>query len=166
MLEDQYTEQLVKGKPGSGEIGKVVIAALVITAGLVTTMITGWGLFLLAGGITLLVFAVRSMKFEYEYIIVNGDIDLTKIIAMTKRKPLRSISSEVITAMDSADSPKAKNDMEVGEYTVYDYTDGTENSPVYAIYTTDKGKKEMHLLQLSEKSLRLMKQVLKKRSLI
>ncbi len=164
--QDQYSEQLVKGKAGGGEISKIVIAALVITAGMVVTTMTGLGLFVIAGGIAFLIYSIRAMKFEYEYIIVNGDIDLTKIIAMQKRKPLRSIPQDSITAMDRADSAKTQNDMEVGDCDVYDYTDGTEESPVYAIYTVNKGKTEIHLLQLSEKSLEQMKFVLKKRSLI
>ena len=94
-MSDYYTEQLVKKQAGMKDI---VIKAALVAVTIVSVLIV----FLFPFGIILPVLAVildvlmfRRLNVEYEYLFVNGDLDIDKIIDVYKRQVYRNSSDQV-----------------------------------------------------------------------
>ncbi|MCM1132319.1 MAG: DUF6106 family protein [Ruminococcus flavefaciens] len=124
---DNFAEQLVKKQPTKSDRTKHIIA-LVIGMGLVlffvaTSILTigSGGLFGFLG-IILAVFtgimtfiSHRNTQVEYEYTFTNGDLDIDKIIAQSKRKEMISTQVSKFTAFGKYDLsvPEETADMTV-----------------------------------------------------
>lgn len=138
---DNFAEQLVKKQLTKSDKTRNMIA-LVIGIGLtlffiVTSILTigSGGLFAFLG-IILAVFSgimtyinQRNNKIEYEYTFTNGDIDIDKIIAQSKRKEMISTQISKFTAFGKYDLsvPEETDDM-----TVVYATDNIESHEYYA----------------------------------
>ncbi len=128
-----------------------------------TVLLTSFGLFFLAGGIFIIVQAVQRFNVEYEYLILNGDIDIAKIISKKSRKNLRSISAENIQYMAALTNEYAKNDLDIKkQLKIFNYTDGTpDKDSYYVVFENKNGKEAAYILDLDQKSLDIMKDALK-----
>ncbi len=161
---DNYSERLVKGRVGSDAF-IMVAAGVILAAGGVamTVLLTSFGLFFLAGGIFIIVQAVQRFNVEYEYLILNGDIDIAKIISKKSRKNLRSISAENIQYMAALTNEYAKNDLDIKkQLKIFNYTDGTpDKDSYYVVFENKNGKEAAYILDLDQKSLDIMKDALK-----
>ena len=85
-MSDYYTEQLVKKR---ADMKDVFIKALLVALTIVSVLIVflfPFGIILPVGMIVLDVFMFRRMNVEYEYLYVNGDLDIDKIMNKAKRK--------------------------------------------------------------------------------
>lgn len=137
---DNFAEQLVKKEPtGADKIKKMtylvggiavtlILAALgIIFLGrgiitfilLVTAAASGYGTF----------FLFRSTKVEYEYTFTNGDLDIDKIIAQTKRKEMLTIQVSKFTNFGKYDE---KTPEETSDMTVILATDNIASHEFYA----------------------------------
>lgn len=102
---DTFAEQLIYKYPSSKDNAtKFLIYAVAIILALVTIMLTiptwfgGFGL-VLAGGIAWLGYYLGTKQYiEYEYIITNGEIDIDKIVAKSKRTRLLTVKVSTFTA--------------------------------------------------------------------
>ena len=70
--------------------------ACVLLAGIITSYLAVVGLFLLIGGIYVVWYVFSCQKVEYEYSLAGDELDISKIIALRKRKrickvPVREI---------------------------------------------------------------------------
>ncbi len=96
---DSYAEQLVEKKNTTQDqtmkltilIGSVLIAILII---IVTFSFLVFFSFLLGGGIVYLGYILcLNYEIEYEYIVTNGELDIDKIKAKTKRSRMITVKA-------------------------------------------------------------------------
>ncbi len=164
---DKFNEKLVEGKPGALDLLMAFGSFLVIFVGVVCSIKFSWGVFIIALGI-FGAFAFRgSQKIEWEYSLVNGDTEISKIIDKKNRKTVRSIALSDITAFDKATSDKAKNDLSLKQQvTIDDYT-GKNSKPedCYVLYSNLNGKNHITILELDEKCVEHYKFYLKQKTL-
>ena len=167
---DKTNERIVNGKAESKTYLAMVGCILLMLVGVVLLLLlpTVGFLVIMAGGY--LIYMVKDgLSVEYEYTLINGDIDIAKILSKSRRKELRSIEVKDITYMDFADSDKVKNDLEVkkGQAVNKNNTDGfsqqddtREGKPV-AIYSKSGEKEYIEIFDFDEKCVTHMKDVLK-----
>ena len=132
---DSFKEQLVTRKPDNTVFIKragIFVAALFIAVllfvflnvmSLILIALLFWGAYIL----------IRNFDVEYEYICTNGDLDIDKITAKSKRKRLISIEIKNATDFGIVEN-KAFNK----EYSIIDATSGEgENKSDYYIACRD-----------------------------
>ena len=161
---EKYAERLVKGRVGSDAFLIMGIGGALMVAGIaITILLTSFGLFLVLIGGFICSQAVSRFKVEFEYLILDGDIDVAKIYAKKSRKNIRSISAEEIQYMAPMSNDRARNDLEVKrQLKIYDYTEkSSDTSNYYIVFENHNGKESAYILDLEGKSLDLMKEALK-----
>ena len=87
-MGDYYTEQLVKRKTaGSVMLAKIALIALTVFS---ATLVFMMPLFIIAPVIMVCIdiFVFRNMDVEFEYLFVNGNLDIDKIMSKAKRKKI------------------------------------------------------------------------------
>lgn len=102
---DTFAEQLVYKYPSSKDNAKkfliyavAIVLALVIIVLTIPTWFGGFGL-VLGGGVAWLGYFLGTRQYvEYEYIITNGEIDIDKIVAKSKRTRLITVKVSTFTA--------------------------------------------------------------------
>ena len=137
-MSDYYTEQLVKKQAGMKDI---VIKAALVAVTIVSVLIV----FLFPFGIILPVLAVildvlmfRRLNVEYEYLFVNGDLDIDKIMNKAKRKRMFSANVNDLEILAPADS------IEVRQYQkakTYNYSSGSGQAALYAL-VSERGEQK------------------------
>lgn len=91
-MGDYYTEQLVKRKtPVSAYIIMGALALMTALAVLAMLMFPFGMLIVVAAGLVDY-FVFRSLNVEYEYLYVNGNLDIDKIMSKSKRKKVFEMS--------------------------------------------------------------------------
>ena len=161
---EKYSERLVKGRVGSDAFLIMGGGIALVIAGVALTMfVTSFGLFLVAAGVFIIVQATQRFHIEFEYLILNGDVDIAKIISKKSRKNLRSISAGDIQYMAPLSNEYAKNDLEIkNQLKIFDYTEKKpEADSYYVIFENKNGKESAYILDLDQKSLDIMKEALK-----
>ena len=90
-MSDLYTEEIVKKeKTGKDILIKVLLAAGTLLS-ICSLMVLGWiSLILIAVFGVADYFIIPSLDLEYEYLYVNGEIDIDKIMSRKKRKRMFS----------------------------------------------------------------------------
>ncbi len=166
---DRYTERLVQGHPGPEAkltlaagillcLGAVGVAVYGIISG---SMIALAGLPVLVLGIYVAFYSRQLFSVEFEYLITNGDIEVSKIIAKKSRKVVREIRAEDIKKMAPLAKDSVRNDVDrTDKKRVFDYTAG-DRGDYYVAYESLKGTECLYILDLEGESLQLMKDVLK-----
>ena len=91
-MSDFYTEQLVKKQSGAKEMairaGLIVLTVIAVFIVLMFPL----GIILPILAVVLDVFMFRRLNVEYEYLFVNGDLDVDKIMSRAKRKRMFSMN--------------------------------------------------------------------------
>ena len=115
MLNDGYAEHIVKGKTPAGVMAGMVLGAILIVAGVIAffiPMLTSIGLLVvIIGGVLFGVFISRK-ETEYEYIMVNEDVDIARIIAKKSRKKMCSFSNNDVKFIAKSDSIYLDNELQ------------------------------------------------------
>lgn len=137
---DNFAEQLVKKELTDSDKTK---KTLTIVGGTALTVILAMGSFLMLGsmmiafiGMILAVacgcgtfFMARNSNVEYEYTFTNGELDIDKIIAQTKRKPMISVQISKFTDFGKYDENTSE---ETEDMTVVMATDNIVSKEYYA----------------------------------
>ena len=111
---DNYTEQIVKAKPGLVQYLMLFGSILLDVVGVFATLIfSGFGFLVLCGAGFLTYLSVRSLKFEYEYIFTNGDCDISKIINKESRKDVYELFANDVQRVLPYSSDKFQNEMKI-----------------------------------------------------
>ncbi len=137
---DNFAEQLVKKKPTGAEKTKNMAVIAVGCVGTVAMLI--YSLFSMGRGFLTfimlpLAFLVgfltflyhRNTKVEYEYTFTNGELDIDKIIAQTKRKEMLTVSVGKFTAFGRYDENASE---ETADMTVIMATNNVAEYEYYA----------------------------------
>lgn len=137
-MNDFYTEQLVKRKT----TGKVMLAKaglIILTlVSLILLLKTPFALILTMVLIALDIFLFRNMDLEYEYLFVNGELDVDKIIARSKRKKVFSANVEELELLVPTGSSELRL---VQAEKTYNYSSMAEGRKTYELIVSQKGQK-------------------------
>lgn len=159
-MSDLYSELLVKkeqtpkDKMVKGTL--ITLTVLFVVAGLLLTPI------LLIGAIALGIacyFIVPRTDLEYEYLFVNGDMDIDVIMSKTKRKRVMTLKMEEVDLMAPVNSHRMDYHNGNKNLRVLDYSSGNPEHKRFALITKDdKGtckvilEPDEHLAQLMRNS--------------
>ena len=131
-MNDLYQEILVKKKASAKDTAlKILVIA-------VTVLVLAAGVLFLTP-LLLVGLVLCFVDFEYEYLYVNGDIDVDKIMSKSRRKKVASFSKDNLEVMAPTGSA-VLNDYLNGAK-VEDYSSGEENASTWTlVYSGDKSK--------------------------
>ena len=103
-MSDFYTEQLIKKQTtGKDRMIKILLIFLTVVSVLII-FIFPFGIILPVALIALDVFMFQRMDVEYEYLFVNGDLDIDKIMHKARRKRVCSVNINDVEILAPADS--------------------------------------------------------------
>ena len=131
-MGDFYTEQLVKRqKASSTTLIKAILIILIfmIPFGIIGPVIM----------IALDVFLFRSMDVEYEYLFVNGSLDIDKIMAKSRRKNMFSMEMTDLEMMAPSGSPELRPYQGLKGT---DYSSGMPGADTYELIVVNNGEKK------------------------
>ncbi len=138
-MNDYYTEQMVKKQTDMKDIViKAVLVAATIVSFLAIMMFPGI-IILPVIMIALDVFIFGRLKVEYEYLFVNGDLDIDKIMNKAKRKKQFSMNvadMELLAPADAAELHQYQNAR------TYDFSSRTGQAKLYALIVSGQGEKK------------------------
>ena len=93
-MDDFYTEQLIKKQADSKDtLKKVGLIALTVVSVLLVFVIPV-GIILPVVMIVIDVLMFRNLNVEYEYVFVNGDLDIDKIMNKARRKRMFYVDAD------------------------------------------------------------------------
>lgn len=146
-MSDFYTEQLVKKRTTMKDIFiKALMVALTIVSVLVVFLFP-FGIIFPVVMVAADVFVFKRMNVEYEYLFVNGDLDIDKIMDKAKRKRIFS------TNVNDVEMLAPINASELTQHQgakVFDYSTNNEGARVYALIVIDHGQKKKILFEPNE----------------
>lgn len=136
-MSDFYTEQLVKKQTTMKDVFiKALLVAVAIVSVFVVLMFPV-AIIVPVIVITAVVFLVRRLDVEYEYLYVNGDLDIDKIMHKAKRKRVFStnISSMELLAPEGADELNQFRNARV-----VDLSSGRADAKRYVLVVAENGQ--------------------------
>ncbi len=146
-MNDFYTEQLVKKQT---DMKDILIKAILVSATIVSFLIILMypvGLILPVLMIALDVFMFRRLNVEYEYMFLNGELDIDKIMNKAKRKSLFSANvadMELLAPADSAELNQYRNARTL------DFSSHTGQGKVYVLVLSGQGEMKKVLFEPNE----------------
>lgn len=136
-MSDFYTEQLIKKQTSGRDVFIKAIMAALAALSLLSIFFTPLGIlfFVIMIGVNVVVF--RRLNVEYEYLFVNGDLDIDKIMNRSKRKRMYSVTVAEMELLAPVDS------VELRQYQrtkTLDYSSGNGEGRKYALVAGTKGE--------------------------
>lgn len=143
-MSDFYTEQLIKRKASAKDT--MIKAALTVLSALsvLAAFLFPVGILVAAVVIVITVLMFHRLRVEYEYLFVNGDLDIDKIMNESKRKRVFSTNIE---SMELLVPVGAGELMQFQRAKVFDYTSNTGSDQVYALIVADGGMQKKILFE-------------------
>lgn len=159
---DTFTEQIIKAKPSAKQRMMLAGAIFVIIIAIYILMFYhgSIGLSVMVLGIVLYICAGNAQRYEYEYEITNGDIDVARITNQTSRKRVYSFVEGDVKRIMSVDSDKYRQERQVNSnMQIHNFTsrDTNNKEDFYAFFVIHNGEEEIVLLELKEKALEQIK---------
>lgn len=135
-MSDFYTEQLVKKQSGAKEMairaGLIVLTVIAVFIVLMFPL----GIILPILAVVLDVFMFRRLNVEYEYLFVNGDLDVDKIMSRAKRKRMFSMNVSEMELLAPSDAPELR---QYQNAKTLDFSSGTGQAKLYTLVVADHG---------------------------
>ena len=144
-MGDFYTEQLVKKKTDGKDIAmKILLIVLTVIsffiAFLMPLLILVPILFVVAD-----VFLFMRMDVEYEYIYINGDLDIDKVMHKERRKHMLSVNVKDMELLAPEGAFQLQS-YKTGK--IYDYSSGSTSAPNrYVLVFTRAGETAKILIE-------------------
>ena len=153
-MGDLYTEQLVKRTaPASTIIIKAVLILFTIASvGLV--LVLPIAIIAPVIMVCLDIFLFRSMDVEYEYLFVNGALDIDKIMAKSKRKKIFEMELNEMELLAKSGSAELRAYQGLK---VVDYSSGDQNTKHYEMVVVQKGEKKRVVIDPNDEILQGLK---------
>lgn len=133
-MSDLYSELLVKKERTAKDMvvkyGLIVLTALFAVAGLLIMPV------LLIGAIALGIacyFIIPGTDLEFEYLFVNGELDIDKIMSKTKRKKVKNVKLQEADLMAPVNSHRMDYYNSNQKLKVMDFSSGNPDHKRYAI---------------------------------
>lgn len=136
-MNDFYTEQLIKKQT---DMKDMVMKAVLVAAAIVSVLsvfIMPMGLFVPVIVIALVWFLITRLNVEYEYLYVNGDLDIDKIMNKSKRKRVFSANVDVMELLAPIDSPRLD---QFQNAKVINLSSGSADARLYALIVSHDGQ--------------------------
>lgn len=157
-----YAEYAVQKKLKAKDRMPVVASAALMVVGLaIWTFIAGWvGPSILIIGIALTIITATRQELEYEYIFVNGDCEISKIVKRSSRKKVYEFEAGKIqkvlpyTSILFDNERQAHPDMIIRDYTSC-FPDRKEKW--YAFINNSKNRTEAVIVELNDKCIEHVK---------
>lgn len=131
-MNDTYAEWLVRRKaPGYTYVVKALMIVLCVVGVLASMMFT-FGILVLAAAAAATYFVFINSNLEFEYLVVNDQITIDKIMGQSRRKKAWESSLETIQIIAPADSYLLKDHEREGAK-VLDFSSHVPGARVYAI---------------------------------
>ena len=157
-MNEAYSEWLVKRKPPVYAIAvkAVMIVLCIIAVFLSLTTVFGVIVLLVVGALTFFVF--QNMNLEYEYLYVNGQLSIDKIMGRARRKQVWEGNMETIQFVAPSDSYMLK-DYETSDMKVVDYSSGQTGVKTYSMISKSGGNTTKVIFEPNERMLHCMRQM-------
>lgn len=146
-MDDFYTEQLIKKQRDTKDTIKKTGMIIVTVLSVLLAFITPLGIILPILLIVADVLVLRNLNVEYEYVFVNGDLDIDKIMNKSRRKRMFSVDADQMELLAPVGAVEL---MQYKKAKTYDYTSGTGNAQVYGLITSEKGEVKKILFEPNE----------------
>lgn len=165
---DRYTEQILEKKPDIKEKLLMLGAILVTAMGVALLLFVDFGAGVAVGvlGGFLIYLAKNSSYAEYEYLFINADLDVARIINKSTRKDIYSFKDGDVQRVLLYNSDKFQNELEVNaELSLKNFTSGNKDNQDmwYAFLVNAKNGTNAVILELNEKTLEHVKECFKKK---
>lgn len=150
-MGDTYREILVKKQAApTQKLLRILIIALDVL--LILAGVLVMPLLILAGGVMCIVsymFLLPMLDIEYEYLYVNGALDIDAIYAKQKRKKVCSCEIDELEILAPSNSHVLDSYLAGGKAKVTDYTSGTDAASYTLVFLKEK-EKEIIKVELDE----------------
>ena len=150
-MNDGYEEILVKRqKSASDMLLRGLVIALAVVPVIVGVLCVS-PLFLLIGaviGVLGYYLILPNFDLEYEYLYVNGDIDIDKIMSKRKRKRVGSFTKDNLEIMAPTGSDQLASYVKNGK--VLDYTSGDPQKKTWTLVFGSERTSEIVKLELTD----------------
>ena len=80
---------------------------------------------------------IRDRNVEYEYLFVNGDLDVDKIMSRAKRKRMFSMNVSEMELLAPSDAPELR---QYQNAKTLDFSSGTGQAKLYTLVVADHGE--------------------------
>lgn len=140
-MSDLYTELIVKRKtPVSDQVKKVLLIVATVLIAFVGLFVTPFGLIALIAIGVADYFLIPRFDLEFEYLYVNGELDVDRIMSKTKRKRARSLDLEKMVLMAPVNSHELDYYNHNNSIKLVDFSSGEPDHKIFAlIMQSDKG---------------------------
>lgn len=146
-MSDFYTEQLIKKQPnGKDTLKKAALISIAIVSVLVV-FIFPLGLLIPIVVIALVYYLLTRLDVEYEYLYVNGDLDIDKIMHKSRRKRVFSVNVKEMELL------APEGDARLNEYRnakVIDLSSGPNTDGRYVLVSGKKGEMTKMIFEPNE----------------
>ena len=159
-MSDLYTEESIKKEKTGREmlIKAALIAGTVLSV--LSFMILGWiALILIAGFAVADYFIIPSLDLEYEYLYVNGELDIDKIMSKQKRKRVFSGDISALELMAPSQSHELDHYRSRSDVKAKDFSSGKQDAKTFTMILKKEQGIEMVTFEPSDIILKDMKRM-------
>lgn len=158
MITDGYEEQIIETKPRGLYTAMWIAGIIMIILGVLTLLFIGswYGPAIVILGIVFIAVGSSRRGCEFEYIIVNDDVEISRITAKQSRKKIYQFGNGEVKFFAKLDSVYVDNEHQAdNNIKVYDFTSkkSENDANVYAFFLNRNNATEEVLMELSEKTL-------------
>ena len=146
-MGDFYTEQLVKRQKASCATAIKALLIVVTVLSIVLIFMIPFGIIGPVAMIVLDIFIFRNMDVEYEYLFVNGSLDIDKIMAKSRRKKMFSMEITDLEIMARSGSPELRPYQGLKSV---DYSSGAADADTYELIVVSNGEKKKIIFEPNE----------------
>lgn len=154
MLNDSYIEYAVQSKPEKNFYLGELAGVICILLGFFLLMFDLVGIGVILIGIFLIGFFAGTRHVEYEYIITNGNVEISAIYGASRRTVKKQFDAANIKMLVPGDSNRITAEKFEKKY---NFTSKKKDRPSVAAVIERDEKKELVLMELNDKCIDHMK---------
>ena len=163
---DSYTEQIIACRPSvkSSFLSGLGTALLVLGVFVFMFIYSTIGCVIFLVGVIISIIGKKFRNMEYEYLFINGDCDVARILNKSSRKNMFSFKEGDVQRILPYDSLKFQNELEVNsKLQVKNFTSGNKkkSSMWYSYIVNGKSGNIAVILELNEKNIEHSKNIFK-----
>ena len=137
-MTDMYSELLVKKETtGKDKAIKILIIALIVLTAAAGLLITPLAWVLTIGLGIAAYFVLPLLDLEYEYVFVNGELDIDRIASKAKRKRMKSFDLAKMEMMAPVNSHRMDYQNHNTNLKVLDFSSGNPQHKIFAMIIPD-----------------------------